>query len=68
MRNAAPETVERFEALLEDEPRGFVAAATVLREHEPLAVDVTLPAMSWPETLRWTLEREDGSSEEGTVA
>ncbi len=68
VRNAAPETVERFEALLEDEPRGFVAAATVLREHEPLAVDVTLPAMSWPETLRWTLEREDGSSEEGTVA
>jgi glycogen operon protein len=67
-RDAAPETVARFEALLAHEPFGFVAPTVVLREDEPLSVDVTLPAMSWPEELRWSLERDDGSSDEGTVA
>jgi 4-alpha-glucanotransferase len=67
-RSASPETVARFEELLADEPHHFVAPATVLREDEPLCVDVTLPAMSWTETLRWTLLREDGGSDEGVVA
>jgi 4-alpha-glucanotransferase len=67
-RIAAPETVARFEALLAEEPHGFVPPTVVLRENETLSIDVTLPAMSWPEGLRWTLERDDGTSDEGTVA
>jgi 4-alpha-glucanotransferase len=67
-RIAAPETVARFEALLAEEPHGFVPPTVVLRENETLWIDVTLPAMSWPEGLRWTLERDDGTSDEGTVA
>jgi len=67
-RTAAPETVARFEELIAEEPHHFVAPSLVLRENEPLAVDVTLPAMSWTETLRWSLVREDGSTEEGSVA
>jgi 4-alpha-glucanotransferase len=67
-RSAAPETVARFEELLAEEPHHFVAPTVVLRDGEPLSVDVTLPAMSWTETLRWTLAREDGSTDEGTVA
>ncbi|HEX3549363.1 MAG TPA: 4-alpha-glucanotransferase [Candidatus Elarobacter sp.] len=67
-RTAAPEVVARFEELLAEEPHHFVAPAVVLREDEPLAIDVTLPAMSWPETLRWALTRDDGTAEEGTVA
>jgi glycogen debranching enzyme len=66
-RTAAPETVARFEQLIAEEPHHFVAPSAVLREHEPLAVDVTLPAMSWTETLQWSLEREDGSTAEGTL-
>ncbi len=67
-RTAAPEVVARFEELLAEEPHEFVAPAVVLREHDPLTVDVTLPAMSWPETLRWALSRDDGTTDEGTVA
>jgi 4-alpha-glucanotransferase len=68
-RTAAPETVAQFEALLAgEEPYGFAAPTVVLREDEALTVDVTLPAMSWPEGLRWTLERDDGSADDGTVA
>jgi len=66
-RRAAPETVARFEALLGEAPHGIVAPALVLRAAQPLAIDVTLPALSWPETLRWTLLREDGSTEEGAI-
>ncbi len=66
-REAAPETVARFEALLEEDEHRAVAPAIVLREGEPLAVDVTLPAHSWTETLRWTLARDDGSTAEGIV-
>jgi glycogen debranching enzyme len=66
-RTAAPETVARFEELLAEAPRGIVAPALVLREGRPLAVDLTLPATSWPETLHWTLAREDGSTEEGSL-
>jgi glycogen debranching enzyme len=67
-RTAAPETVARFEELLAAEPHHIVAPTLVLREGEPLAVDVTLPAMSWPENLHWTLVREDGSTDEGVFA
>ncbi|MDP9104502.1 MAG: 4-alpha-glucanotransferase, partial [Candidatus Eremiobacteraeota bacterium] len=67
-RTAAPETVARFEALIAEEPHHFVAPSVVLRENEPLAVDVTLPAMSWTEQLQWSLVREDGETAEGTVA
>jgi 4-alpha-glucanotransferase len=66
-RRATPETVARFEALIGDDPHQFVAPTRVLRENEPLAVDVTLPAMSWPESIRWSLVREDGSAEDGTL-
>ncbi|HEV2641968.1 MAG TPA: hypothetical protein VGT98_04650, partial [Candidatus Elarobacter sp.] len=52
-RTAAPETVARFEALVAEEPHHFVAPSVVLRENEPLALDVTLPAMSWTEPLQW---------------
>ena len=67
-RSATPETVARFEELLAVEARDFAAPAVVLREDETLAVEVTLPAISWTETLRWTLVRDDGGVEEGTVA
>ena len=67
-RTAAPETVARFEELIREEPHRFVAPAVVLRDDEELAVEVTLPAMSWTENLRWTLVRDDGSTEEGVVA
>ncbi|MDQ6941238.1 MAG: 4-alpha-glucanotransferase [Candidatus Eremiobacteraeota bacterium] len=67
-RTAAPDTVARFEQLIAEEPHHFVAPSLVLRENEPVAVDVTLPAMSWTETLQWSLVREDGSTAEGTVA
>jgi glycogen operon protein len=66
-RRAAPETVARFEALIGDETDHFVAPTRVLREGEPLALDVTLPAMSWPESVRWSLVREDGSVADGTL-
>ena len=66
-RRATPETVARFEALIGDETDHFVAPTRVLREDEPLALEVTLPAMSWPESVLWSLVREDGSTEEGTL-
>jgi 4-alpha-glucanotransferase len=67
-RNAAPETVARFEALLAEEDAAVTAPALVLREGEQVTVDVRLPAMSWPETLRWTLLTEDGDETTGEYA
>ncbi len=67
-RTAPPETVARFEALLGAPPRTIAPPTIVLREGEPLALDITLPALSWPESLRWTLLREDGVTDEGVVA
>jgi 4-alpha-glucanotransferase len=66
-RAAAPETVARFEEILAEEPHHFVAPVVVLREGEPLAVDITLPAMSWPEAIRWTLLSEDGAGQDGEL-
>lgn len=66
-RAAAPETVARFEELLADERDRFVAPARVVRDGEPLTIDVTMPAMSWPEALHWTLLREDGAESSGDV-
>lgn len=67
-RRASPETVARFEALVAEEAHAFVAPTQVLREGEPLALDITLPAISWPEIVQWSLVREDGNLEEGTLA
>jgi len=67
-RSAAPETVARFEELLGEEQQGFAPSTIVLRDDETLAVDVTLPAPSWSETLCWTLIRDDGWTDEGAVA
>ncbi|HYZ15310.1 MAG TPA: 4-alpha-glucanotransferase [Candidatus Acidoferrum sp.] len=66
-RAASAETVARFEALLADGARTFVAPSLVLREGEPLAVDVTLPANSWGESLHWELRTEDGEERSGEV-
>ena len=68
MRAAADETVAHFEELLVEEASGVTAAAIVVRDDETLTVDVTLPAIAWPETLHWTLLREDGESEQGEIA
>jgi 4-alpha-glucanotransferase len=66
-RAASPETVARFEEILAEDPHHFVAPVLVLREGEPLAVDMTLPAMSWPEAVRWTLLRHDGGGQDGEL-
>ena len=67
-RSAAPETVARFEAILGETHAGTAPPTIVVREGAPIALDVTLPATSWPEQLHWTLLREDGSTVEGTIA
>ena len=64
-RSAPPETVARFEALLVEPPHSVVAPTTVLREHQPPGIDVTLPAMSWTESVHWRLVLEDGTESEG---
>lgn len=64
-RTPPPETVERFESLLAEEPQGFAPPAIVLRAGEPAAIDVTLPAIAWTETLRWEVVREDGTVDAG---
>jgi 4-alpha-glucanotransferase len=66
-RLAPAQTVAQFEELIAEEPHRFVAPALVLREGEPLSLDVTLPAMSWTEPLQWSIVREDGSTEEAVV-
>ncbi|MBV8579097.1 MAG: 4-alpha-glucanotransferase [Candidatus Eremiobacteraeota bacterium] len=66
-RSASPETVARFEALVSEAPHPFVAPVRVLREHEPLTLDVTLPAASWDASLRWVLTREDGTVGDGAL-
>lgn len=66
-RAASPETVAQLEALLDTGPRPFAPAALVLREGAPLALEVTLPAMSWPEPLRWALADEGGSEQGGEI-
>jgi 4-alpha-glucanotransferase len=66
-RAASAETVAQFEALLADVAGTFVAPTVVLREGEPLALDVTLPATSWAESLHWDLRREDGEEQSGEI-
>jgi len=66
-RSAPPETVARFEALLVEPPHAVVAPTTVLREHQPCSIDVTLPAMSWTESVRWRLMLEDGAESDGEL-
>jgi 4-alpha-glucanotransferase len=67
-RAASPETVAQLETLLDDGPRPFAPGALVLREGTPLALEVTLPAMSWPEPLRWALAGAAGEDQGGEVA
>ena len=67
-RTASAETVAHFEDLLADDRRAFVAPSRVVREGEPVVLEVTLPAESWTETLQWSLQREDGTSARGSVA
>jgi 4-alpha-glucanotransferase len=67
-RAASDATVARFEALLDDGPRPFLAPTTVLRADAPVAVDLTLPAIAWMERAEWQLLLEDGATYSGTVA
>jgi 4-alpha-glucanotransferase len=66
-RVASPETVAQFEALLGVDERDLAAPTIVLRDEEPLALDVTLPAASWTDALRWELFPEGGEPERGEV-
>ncbi|HZO95535.1 MAG TPA: 4-alpha-glucanotransferase [Candidatus Baltobacteraceae bacterium] len=66
---AAPETVERLESLIGPRPRGLAPPTVVVRENEPLSVDLTLPASSASNAaVRWTLNPERGSAMRGEAA
>ncbi|BDE05185.1 4-alpha-glucanotransferase [Vulcanimicrobium alpinum] len=67
-RAAPPETVAQFERLVDAQAHPVTPPVRTVREGEPVTLDVTLPQISWPETLRWTLVREDGSTERGELA
>lgn len=55
-------------ALSTGEPEGIAAPVRILREGEPLAIDVTLAAEHWDELLLWTISDERGAVRAGTVA
>jgi 4-alpha-glucanotransferase len=56
VRTVPEATREAFVAALDAVPEdGFVAPLRVLREGEPLTVEITLPADSWGENALWTL-------------
>ncbi len=67
-RAASAETVAQLEALLDEGPRPFAPGALVLREGAPLSLEVTLPAMSWPEPLLWRLTDGAGEDRSGEIA
>jgi 4-alpha-glucanotransferase len=54
-------------ALASSTSENFVAATRVLREGQPLTIDVTLPAESWNENVLWTLAAGRGSLRAGTL-
>ncbi len=54
-------------ALSTDEPAGIASPVRVLREGEPLALEITLAAEQWDATLLWTLTDERGAVRAGTV-
>ncbi|GAC1542399.1 MAG: 4-alpha-glucanotransferase [Candidatus Velthaea sp.] len=62
-------TRETFAALLAASESGepIVPNAIVVREHTECAFHTLLPASSWTEAVSWTLVREDGGTESGTV-
>jgi 4-alpha-glucanotransferase len=62
-RIAPADTVTQFEELLEAERHAFVAPSRVLRVGDPVSLDVTLPAVSWTESVRWTFVAEDGDTD-----
>lgn len=67
-RVVAPQTVERLERLLGPAPRGLAPPAVVVREDEPLTVDVTLPASAASASVRWTLTSESAAVVRGETA
>jgi 4-alpha-glucanotransferase len=61
-------TRSAFIAALQASQREAVAEPTrVLREGEPLTIDVTLPSESWESRALWTARDERGSIRAGTV-
>jgi 4-alpha-glucanotransferase len=54
-------------ALSTDGPAGIAAPVRILREGEPLSLEVTLAAEQWDATLLWTLTDERGAVRAGTL-
>jgi 4-alpha-glucanotransferase len=62
-------TREAFIAALAVPDRTSIAAPTrVLREGDPLTIDVTLAAEHWDENILWTVSDERGAVKAGTMA
>jgi 4-alpha-glucanotransferase len=61
-------TREAFIAALTTPERTSIAAPTlVLREGDPLAIDVTLAAEHWDESILWTISDDRGTVKAGTL-
>jgi 4-alpha-glucanotransferase len=54
-------------ALATEDPGGIAPGVRILRENEPLTIDVTLAAEHWEEMLLWTIRDERGAVRAGTV-
>jgi 4-alpha-glucanotransferase len=67
-REAPPETVAQFDALVGHDPLAFAPTTVVVRVDEPVTIPVTAPAERWNETLSWTLDTAEGGRRSGTVA
>jgi len=67
-REAPPQTVAHFDALVHNDPLAFAPPTVVVRVDEPLTIPVTVPAERWNETLRWTLDTAEGERRSGTAA
>jgi glycogen operon protein len=62
-------TRERFAAALTVPPQTGIAPATIiLRDGDPLTIDVTLPAAHWDESILWTVTDDRGAVKAGTLA
>jgi 4-alpha-glucanotransferase len=61
-------TRERFiGALSAAGPNSFAAPTCIVRAGEPLAIDVSLPAAAWSETVLWTVRERGGDVRAGTL-
>ncbi len=68
VRIVPEETRNAFiDALASSAGDDFVMPTRVLREGQPLTIDVTLPAESWNENVLWTLAAGSGSLRAGTL-